>query len=126
MNVCRIFSETFKGCGNLKKVTITGEILVIGREAFRGCASLTEIIIPEQSFGPIVEDHAFADCASLKRVIFPKDTKFPENAFENSPNAENFLKFRQFAPALSNNEKNSVKDFGKSILRVFIKFLDFM
>ena len=62
-------SRTFKDCSSLKQVTIPESVNAIGLNAFSSCTSLEEITIPSnvKSIGT----SAFAYCSSLKEIVIP-------------------------------------------------------
>jgi len=83
-----VSAAAFRGCENLKKVTMGRKLRVIGEAAFFECTSLTELILPEgveeigdsafynsgletvklPSTAEVIKDRAFYGCKSLKSV----------------------------------------------------------
>ncbi len=76
---------TFKNCSNLRNVTLTDGLTVIGQSMFDNCTSLTSITIPRsvKSIG----NSAFKGCTGLKE-IYCKSTTPPSlgssSLFENT------------------------------------------
>ena len=71
--ITAIGNGAFKGCKNLKSVTIGKNITTIGMKAFYKCVSLTKIRIPAsvKSIGK----GAFFGCSGLKTVKFGKNVR---------------------------------------------------
>lgn len=70
--------ESFEGCQNLQKVTLSSAIKTIPWQAFGKCENLKEVIIPEG-----VEEisyEAFSGCKSLESITLPKELKKVGNA----------------------------------------------
>lgn len=61
-----IGNYAFKGCGNLKKITIPDRVADIGDYAFEECTGLTSITIPDSVEN--IGTYAFRDCRNLKNV----------------------------------------------------------
>lgn len=61
-----IGNYAFKGCGNLKKITIPDRVAGIGDYAFEECTGLTSMTIPASVTS--IGDYAFRDCRNLKNV----------------------------------------------------------
>ena len=58
--------DTFKGCTNLKSVTLPNDVYGIEKGAFAGCASLENINIPKTI--EFIEEGAFEGCALLAKL----------------------------------------------------------
>lgn len=67
-SVTEIKVAAFKGCKNLKKVTILNGVTDIGYEAFCSCQDLATVVIP----GSVakVSTRVFAECRNLKDVYY--------------------------------------------------------
>ena len=57
-----IKKEAFKGCLNLKEVTILGEDIIIEDEAFSGCYHLKKLNYPKMT---IINEKEFTGCYRL-------------------------------------------------------------
>ena len=68
--VCGIDNRAFKGCTELKSVSIPGTVNTISHEAFMDCKNLETVIIGEGV--QCIEYKAFAGCSSLTKIDFPK------------------------------------------------------
>ena len=68
-----IIEEAFRGCKNLKSVTIPNSVERILYHSFDGCSSLTSVKIPNS----VTEicDYAFLNCSSLKSTTIPNSVK---------------------------------------------------
>ena len=73
----------FKGCGNLKEVTIEEGVKTIKDEAFSGCRMITKITVP--SSVTQLGANAFGSCAALSDVIWlaSADCDVNSHAFES-------------------------------------------
>ena len=60
----------FRGCSNLKEVTIQEGVTYIGTGAFMNCSSLTQVTIPKSVTD--IGNTAFANCSSLTSVTIPE------------------------------------------------------
>ena len=69
----RIPGGSFRGCTNLKNVTIPNSVNCIGQYAFSGCQSLTNIVISENV--ETIEKGAFARCDNLIKIEIPEGVK---------------------------------------------------
>lgn len=63
------YSETFRECVSLKKITLPSTVKFIGYAAFTGCTSLEEINLPEGLL--VIGDEAFMGCDKLSKVTMP-------------------------------------------------------
>ena len=61
-----IAGNSFKGCTNLKEVTLPEQLVNIYYRAFLNCPSLTSIVIPP--YVEFIGDDAFNGCTSLREV----------------------------------------------------------
>ena len=76
----RIPGGSFRGCTNLKNVTIPNSVNCIGQYAFSGCKSLTNIVISENV--ETIEKGAFERCDNLIKIEIPEGVKsIGETAF---------------------------------------------
>ena len=76
-----IGARVFKGCP-LENVVIPKGVRIIGESAFEDCKNLVSIKIPEsiQEIG----DNAFSGCSSLEKVVVPETVqKIGKNAFKD-------------------------------------------
>jgi len=65
---------SFKGCTNLKSVTIPNSVTVIyGSYTFAGCTSLTDINIPDSVTS--IDHHTFSNCTGLKNLTIGSGIK---------------------------------------------------
>ena len=83
-NVNLIGKNAFRGCKNLKSVTLNDALTSIGNNAFYDCDALKEITIPNNvtSLGT----YAFADCEILEKVELGSGlTEIPAYAFNLCP-----------------------------------------
>ena len=73
----------FKGCGNLKEVTIEKGVKTIKDEAFSGCRMITKITVPNSVTQ--LGANAFGSCAALSDVIWlaSADCDVNSHAFES-------------------------------------------
>lgn len=69
-NVTEIDWKAFRGCSNLKYITISDDADYIGRAAFRDCASLVHFTLPEKLDG--VSARTFMGCVKLESVDLPE------------------------------------------------------
>ena len=65
-----IKDEAFKGCSNLKTVTLNC-VSSIGQRAFSDCSSLETVQINEESLLQYVGMFAFENCTALRSLIIP-------------------------------------------------------
>ena len=80
--VREISDGTFLGCEELRYVTIPESVTRIGREAFRSCTRLKEITLP--SGLTRLGGQAFRGCTGLTEVTLPgRLTEIPEGAFRD-------------------------------------------
>lgn len=70
--VVAIGSEAFRGCTNLKNVTLPETITLINNLAFEGCTNLKTMVIPKAV--ETINQNAFMNCTSLDTVVFSKDS----------------------------------------------------
>ena len=63
----------FKGCTNIKTVSLPNTLITISGNAFSGCTALTQINISESVSS--VGASSFSGCTSLKTIDFPKSLK---------------------------------------------------
>ena len=80
--VTEISDGTFLGCEELRYVTIPESVTRIGREAFRSCTRLKEITLPSGLIR--LGGQAFRGCTGLTEVTLPgRLTEIPEGAFRD-------------------------------------------
>jgi hypothetical protein len=65
--------DAFRGCENLKNITIPSSVTYIGLEAFYQCSNLTSLTLPEGLTS--IGQEAFYACRSLTTIIIPKSLK---------------------------------------------------
>lgn len=68
-NVRAIENYAFKGCGNLKELSLPQNLEHIGKYAFDGCYSLESIVFPE--YIAVLYSGTFFNCVSLKHIELP-------------------------------------------------------
>ena len=80
--VTAIGQESFKGCANVKKITIPEGVTEIEIEAFHSCTALTGISIPESVTG--IGMWVFEECTALTDITLPDSIKkIDSGAFTN-------------------------------------------
>ncbi len=62
-------SGCFRGCFNLKSVSLPASLTAIGNASFSGCTALTDIIIPDGV--TYIGNNVFSGCSKLKNVKIP-------------------------------------------------------
>lgn len=67
--VTKIGNYAFKGCTNLKNVSLPNTLKSLGVEAFHSCSSLTSIILPNSL--ETIEMGLFANCENLSSITIP-------------------------------------------------------
>ena len=93
-NSCTAF-----GGHDIERVTITGSLISIGKNAFQDCISLNDIDMPDSVRK--IGDRAFADCTGLTCIKIPESVKsIGKNAFIGAKNLEKL------------NIPDSICDFG--------------
>ncbi len=69
-----IRASAFKGCTNLKSVTIPNSVTILGSSAaFQGCTSLTDVTIGNSV--KVIGASAFEDCSSLTSINIPNSVE---------------------------------------------------
>ncbi len=82
--VQNIGKNAFNGCENLGELILSSGIESVDESAFSGCAKLKEVILPESL--TVINANAFSDCTELKTVHVPASViSFGEGIFDNSP-----------------------------------------
>lgn len=87
--ITEIGEKAFKGNNSLKSVIITGNVKIIGGDAFSDCTNLEIVVLPEsmEKIGC-----AFARCSSLKHITIPKGIKVIEPwTFSSCDNLESVI-----------------------------------
>ena len=88
--VTMIKASAFKGCGNLKSLTISDNIMSIGDSAFQGCNALTSVTL--ESGVESIGEYAFAACGALTSISIPSSvTTIGEYAFYNCKSLETVM-----------------------------------
>jgi hypothetical protein len=83
-------NSIFAGCDQLKKVTLSSTVKVIGHSAFRGCKSLESVEIPNGV--EEVGENTFRDCSKLSSITLPESVKIIGNdAFEGCASLKTIL-----------------------------------
>ena len=85
--VTKLYSSTFAGCYELKKITLPNSLKEIGGNAFYNCSKLQSIVIPEgtESIG----EEVFIGCERLLKVSLPESLKeIGARAFARAPISE--------------------------------------
>ncbi|MGN1348591.1 MAG: leucine-rich repeat protein [Acutalibacteraceae bacterium] len=75
-SVKTIGAGAFKGCTNLRYVTLNTNLEVISSDAFGMCIRLKEVYFPDTL--KRIEEFAFDDCLSLKNTVLPKNLEHVE------------------------------------------------
>ena len=80
LGVTNIGIYSFRGCSNLRKITLFSSVTSIEDEAFYTCENLREITIPSSVTS--IGDFAFSDCSNLQKVTLPSSiTSIGDYAF---------------------------------------------
>ena len=80
-SVTNIGERAFDGCSNLKRITIPDSVTSIGKDAFSSCSSLTSINIPDGVTS--IGQYAFSYCSSLTSVTIGNSvTSIGDSAFD--------------------------------------------
>ena len=90
VTTARVYNYYFRGCTNLKKVTILNTLSDggFGSNVFYGCSNLTTVILPDNA--KIITSNMFNDNKKLTTVNFPSSiTQIGTNAFYNCTNLKN-------------------------------------
>lgn len=107
--VTEIAANAFKNNKKLKKVTISGNIKVIGKNAFQNCTALKTVAIGSKV--TTISDGAFQGCSKLTKITIPaKVTKIGKNAFYNCKNLKSVT-----------IKTNALKSVGKSAFKKIAK-----
>jgi hypothetical protein len=78
-----IGNEAFKGCSNLREVKIGTKLQKIGVSAFLSCRKLQKINLPNSIIE--ISKHAFSNCISLEQILLPDNlNKIESYAFARS------------------------------------------
>ncbi len=75
--VTRIGGMAFRGCTDLKSITMPNTIIAIRQGAFMGCSGLASVTIPNSVI--YLESCAFEGCSGLRSVIIPNSVVHIEN-----------------------------------------------
>ncbi len=75
--VTKIGGEAFRGCTDLKSITMPNTIIAIRQGAFMGCSGLASVTIPNSVI--YLETCAFEGCSGLRSVIIPNSVVHIEN-----------------------------------------------
>lgn len=73
-NILNIGNESFKGCTNLEKITISNKETEIDSSAFYGCRSLQIIETPSDDYK--LKDSSFIGCVKLDNNTLLEHTEF--------------------------------------------------
>ena len=83
--VLRINERAFCNCINLRRVNLSKNLRIIGKDAFSGCTKLKKVIIKNQTIK--IGSKAFYNCKKLKELEIPTSVSFiSEDAFEGCSN----------------------------------------
>ena len=82
--VTEIWQEAFKGCRQLKKVTMPDTVTYLGDSIFQNCDALTDIRLSSKL--KEIPDFAFRECRTLEKIMIPNSvTRIGNNAFSMCP-----------------------------------------
>ena len=82
--VTEIWQEAFKGCRQLKKVTMPDTVTYLGNSIFQNCDALTDIRLSSKL--KEIPDFAFRECRTLEKIMIPNSvTRIGNNAFSMCP-----------------------------------------
>ena len=82
--VTEIWQEAFKGCRQLKKVTMPDTLTYLGDSIFQNCDALTDVRLSSKL--KEIPDFAFRECRTLKKIVIPNSvTRIGNNAFSMCP-----------------------------------------
>lgn len=88
-SVIRIGRSAFKGCKNLKRITLSKNLRILEEYAFSECESLEEFEIPEQLH--YYARGVFSNCTNLKRIYQHEKIGYIDDfALYNCKNLEDF------------------------------------
>lgn len=86
-NVTKIGYAAFRGCTNLKQITIPNSVTEIGINAFYGCTNLEKMLIPDSVTS--IGTSAFYGCTNLQEVTISNNVeKINDNVFQECTNLE--------------------------------------
>ena len=90
---------SFRGCTNLKDITIPKNVISIGYQAFDHCSQLTSITIPDSV--KRIESYAFSGCTNLQTVAIGKGVEYMDSRclYEDE---DEYNYFGQYGYAFSN------------------------
>ena len=75
----------FTGNTNLKSITLSASVEILGPRAFSGCTNLTTVVLPDTL--EAISWEAFSDCASLEEIALPDSvTIIGERVFKGCTN----------------------------------------
>ena len=122
--ITEIGGQTFKGCTNLKSITIPKSVKTLGWLCFEHCYGLEEVIFEEGSQLTKLGGPTFQRCDSLKEIKFPDSlTSASGLILQACGSLERVYFGRNFTSALSSNAFQSTPTKG---LQIFLPdFADF-
>ena len=113
-----IGGQTFKGCTNLKSITIPKSVKTLGWLCFEHCYGLEEVIFEEGSQLTKLGGPTFQRCDSLKEIKFPDSlTSASGLILQSCGSLEKVFFGRNFTGALSSNAFQSTPTKG---LQIFV------
>jgi hypothetical protein len=110
-NIVKIGKESFIGCPLLKTLKLSENLTSIPQYAFSGCMILDNIKLPENLI--TIESRAFDSCSALSSVIIPSKVEIVQSAA--FANCTNLKKVVFMDGVIGDEESNYVKTVYKTL-----------
>lgn len=68
--IVKVGEEAFRGCTQIRSITLPTSITSISKSAFEGCSGLSNIVLPEKL--DTLPERAFAGCTALRSIKVPQ------------------------------------------------------
>lgn len=99
----RIYNNSFIGCSNLETVHIGKFVAAIGDNCFKGCINLKNVTIDDDA-KLYIKSEVFKYCFNLTQITLPRDSTIASDSFRGSNiEAINFLSENDFNHWLQKN-----------------------